>query len=321
MKLKQYIGAKMISLLVTGIGIVYFFLVLILAEVQLEMMAFILGSLMIFVIIYHLTNWWLINKQFTRTKRMMEALPEKYLVGEIIEKPTNAMEYEYYLLMKEISRSAIGIVEKTKQEYQAYTEYVESWIHEVKTPLTACTLLAANHGNGSEIRKELRRIDSMMDTILALARLDSIDQDTQIRKVELRELCDQAIREEMELLIAAGIALEIEGVGTVFTDSKMVVMIMKQLLVNATKYCPNCRIDIRLSDDKMVVEDNGPGIPAHELRRVTQRGFTGEKWRNSRNSTGMGLFIVSEICRQLSISMEITSEEGKFTRFCFDFCS
>lgn len=67
--------------------------------------------------------------------------------------------------------------------------------------------------------------------------------------------------------------------------------------------------------------DNGPGIPAHELNRVTERGFTGTAGRNRGQSTGMGLYIVSELCKILNIGLEISSEEHCFTRFIFHFPS
>ena len=69
----------------------------------------------------------------------------------------------------------------------------------------------------------------------------------------------------------------------------------------------------------LTLEDNGPGIPAHELPRVAERGFTGAAWRTGGQSTGMGLYIVRELCQRLDISMEIESEEGQYTRFRFHF--
>lgn len=76
---------------------------------------------------------------------------------------------------------------------------------------------------------------------------------------------------------------------------------------------------MELSEDGLILEDNGPGIPAHELRRVTERGFTGAAGRSRGRSTGMGLYIVSQLCQKLNIRMEISSQEGSFTRFAFQF--
>ena len=191
--------------------------------------------------------------------------------------------------------------------------------HEIKTPLTACSLILSNGGNPSKIRRELRRADNMTETILAYAKLRTTEKDVQISRVNLRDVCDQAVREEMEILIAAGIAVSIEGDGQAFTDSKLLVFIMKQLLINCAKYCSGCQIRIDLGGNSLCFEDNGPGIPAHELCRVTERGFTGTVGRNQGQSTGMGLYIVDQLCKSLNIHMELTSEEGSFTRFLFQF--
>lgn len=198
---------------------------------------------------------------------------------------------------------------------------MESWVHEIKTPLTACALILANGGDPAKLRRELRRADNLTETILAYARLRTAEKDTQISAVGLRAACDQAVREEMELLIAANISVFIEGEATVYTDPKLLVFILKQLLINCAKYCPGCRVDISLGERSLTFSDNGPGIPAHELKRVTERGFTGSAGRARGESTGMGLYIVSELCKTLNIAMEIASEEQRFTRFVFRFSS
>ncbi|MGN1190324.1 MAG: ATP-binding protein [Candidatus Ornithospirochaeta sp.] len=66
------------------------------------------------------------------------------------------------------------------------------------------------------------------------------------------------------------------------------------------------------------MKDNGPGISKSEIKRVTEKGYVGEKWRG-KNSNGMGLYIVKETAKNLSIDFEIFSEEGKETSFVFHF--
>ncbi|HBV52829.1 MAG TPA: sensor histidine kinase, partial [Clostridiales bacterium] len=73
------------------------------------------------------------------------------------------------------------------------------------------------------------------------------------------------------------------------TDAKALCFIIKQLLINAAKYCPGCKIEITAEHGRITVRDNGVGIPSHELRRVTERGFTGSAGRRQGGSTGMGL--------------------------------
>ena len=171
----------------------------------------------------------------------------------------------------------------------------------------------------SKLRRELRRADNLTETILTYAKLRTVEKDMQISITNLRSICNQAIREEMELLIAANISISVEGEATVYTDAKMMVFMLKQLLINCSKYCPDCQITITVAGNSLTFADNGPGIPTHELHRVNQRGFTGAAWRKSARSTGMGLFIVSEICKQMNISLEIDSREHEYTRFVFCF--
>ena len=47
--------------------------------------------------------------------------------------------------------------------------------------------------------------------------------------------------------------------------------------------------------------------------------FSGSNGRRLGGSTGMGLYIVSELCRQLDIGLDIQSDLGKYTRICFSF--
>lgn len=254
-------------------------------------------------------------------KSRLEGMQKKYLIGETLPRPRDSVELQYFFVMQEISRSAIGAVEQAREEKQDYYDYVESWVHEIKTPLTACSLILANGGNPSKLRRELRRADNLTETILTYAKLRTVEKDTQIALVDLHTACDQAVREEMELLINAGIGVSVSGEGYVYTDAKLLVFILKQLLINCAKYCPDCQIHMELGENSLCFEDNGPGIPSHELGRITERGFSGTAGRRQGQSTGMGLYIVSQLCRSLNIHMEITSLEGKFSRFSFHFPS
>ena len=304
-----------------AIGGLYLLLVCYVCGIPLSLLLVLLLSGAVVLLLCLAAGWRRADRRLRMLRSRLDAMPEKYLIGETLPRPRDAVELQYHLLMREISRSAIGAVEQARAEKQDYCDYVESWVHEIKTPLTACALILANGGDPAKLRRELRRADNLTETILAYARLRTAEKDTQISAVGLRAACDQAVREEMELLIAANISVFIEGEATVYTDPKLLVFILKQLLINCAKYCPGCRVDISLGERSLTFSDNGSGIPAHELKRVTERGFTGSAGRARGESTGMGLYIVSELCKTLNIAMEIASEEQRFTRFVFRFSS
>ena len=69
------------------------------------------------------------------------------------------------------------------------------------------------------------------------------------------------------------------------------------------------------------MRDDGVGIPAQDLRRVTERGFTGVNGRRRGGATGMGLDIVQALCDKLGITLSIASEEGAGSRVSLSFDS
>lgn len=319
MSFRDYIGTKAVTLCMMGIGGLYLALIGHFLQISpvLIFLFFLGGSAIIVIWLY--CGWRAADRRIRMLRGRLAALTEKYLIGETLDRPTDAVELEYYFMMQEISRAAIGAVERARMEKQDYCDYVERWIHELKTPLTACSLILSNGGETGKLRRELRRADNLTDTILTYAKLRTAEKDTQIVRIGLRAVCDQAVWEEMELLIASGIAVCIDGDSEVYTDSKLLVFILKQLLINCAKYCGGCRVHMILSEGGLCFEDNGPGIPRHELERVTERGFTGAAGRKQGQSTGMGLYIVSQICQKLNIELGIYSEEGRYTRFEFRF--
>ena len=99
------------------------------------------------------------------------------------------------------------------------------------------------------------------------------------------------------------------------TDAKAVKFMLGQLLVNCAKYCPHCRVRISAENGRITVSDNGPGVAAHELPRLTERGFTG----GGHSGTGMGLYIVSELCLRLGIDFSLSSVLGEGMSATFSF--
>ena len=319
MSIREYIAAKAVPLCMAAIAGLYLVFVCCFCAMPLSLLLLLLLSGGVVLALCVLIGWRCADRRLRMLRSRLDALPEKYLIGETLERPRDAVELQYYLLMREISRSAIGAVEQARAEKQDYCDYVERWVHEIKTPLTACSLILANGAEPAKLRRELRRADNLADTILTYAKLRTAEKDTQITLAGLRTVCDQAVREEMELLIAADIGVSVEGEAAAYTDARLLVFILKQLLINCAKYCPGCQIHIVLKAGCLIFEDNGPGIPAHELTRVTERGFTGSAGRAHGGSTGMGLYIVSELCKKLNIGLELASEERCFTRFTFQF--
>ena len=70
---------------------------------------------------------------------------------------------------------------------------------------------------------------------------------------------------------------------------------------------------------RLTVFDNGIGIPAHELPRVFERGFTGSNGRSRGGSTGMGLYLCRKLAGFLELGLDISSREGEGTAVTLTF--
>jgi two-component system, OmpR family, sensor histidine kinase YxdK len=68
------------------------------------------------------------------------------------------------------------------------------------------------------------------------------------------------------------------------------------------------------------IRDQGVGIPKSDLKRVFQAFYTGENGRTFKESTGMGLYLASEVGGKLDLRLELESEVGAGTaaRIVFD---
>ncbi len=253
------------------------------------------------------------RKRLRDLEHMIEGLPEGWLLGEVCPRPRSQIERGYSRIMQTISSSAIAAVERERRQKEEYFDYVESWIHEMKTPLTACSLILSNGGDARKLRNELKRADNLTEEILFYAKLRSPEKSMNIRQCETGDVMERAVKSQMELLIAARVGVTTQGSFTVSTDDKALCFILQQLLLNSAKHCPGCHITMRAGGGVICVRDDGIGIPAHDLERVCERGFTGENGRRLGSSTGMGLYIVSELCRRLSIELAVDSVQGEYT--------
>lgn len=330
---RDAVESRLVTLCFLGMGGLIFAMILAVAGANAALIGFLAATYLMVILLWLLTEGLLEGRRIQKLEELIRNLSDVYLLGEVLPKPVGALERRYFHIMRELSRAAVGVAEEARREKEEYCDYVESWIHEIKTPLTACSLILSNGGDGRKMRRELKRADNLTEIILYYARLRTAEKDVKIRVFSAAEVIGEAVKSQMELLIGAGISVETEGDFSVRTDEKSVCFILKQLLMNCAKYCPGCQIRILAQNGAICVWDNGPGIPAHELRRVTERGFTGSNGRAGGNvgklspgedwpetagkgiqgGTGMGLYIVKELCDRLGITLEIASRAGEFT--------
>lgn len=218
-----------------------------------------------------------------------------------------------------------------REDAQAYREYVELWIHEVKTPIAAAKLLLA-HMHGSDAAKlagEVERIESQVDHALYYARSTSLANDYAIREASLGDVARDAVKRNARLLVERGVQprFDIPDEATVLTDETWVGFVLSQAVVNSAKYGARS-IEFRSYEQEagtprgrtvLEVVDDGCGIPAQDVPRVFDRGFTGENGRAYGQATGMGLYLSAIMCEKMGVGIAVASEKGAGTRVILTF--
>ena len=111
------------------------------------------------------------------------------------------------------------------------------------------------------------------------------------------------------------------------TDSKWIIFILNQIILNSIKYRKTNEkneIEIYASKGKenviLYIKDNGIGIKQGEIVRVFEKGFTGTNGRIlNKKSTGIGLYLCRKLCDKLGVAIELESiqNEGTEVRLIF----
>ena len=248
---------------------------------------------------------------------------------EIISRLPKPKTHEQILFQKvllSLYNEQISKMEGLYEQKKDYEEFITSWVHEVKTPISVCRLLIESNLNSqnSEVLgsmgEEIDKIEHYIEQALYYSKIDDFSKDYIINEIELDRLVKEAVKKQARTFINKKISVEIDNTDlTVATDKLWLSFIIDQILSNALKYTyTGGRIKIYgLSDEKaqkLVIEDNGIGIRSEDIGRVFDKGFTGYNGRENYKSTGMGLYLSKKLARKLGHDIAIESKYGEHTK-------
>lgn len=228
-----------------------------------------------------------------------------------------ACETLAYLSGRELGQAA--------EDAAAYRNYVETWIHEVKTPIAACRLILGRMRgpDATALRQELESIERYVEQALYYARSKNLSADYAVHELSLAEVAKEACKRNQNLLIASDATpiIDIPPDCTVFSDESWLIFILGQLLSNSAKYgARTIRISSREQREGpsgsilLEVADDGMGIPAEDMPNIFNQGFVGANGRDGGSATGMGLYLCAQLCQAMGVGIDAFSEEGKGTR-------
>ena len=203
--------------------------------------------------------------------------------------------------------------------------------HELRTPITILRTRAevalqqprdtANYVSALRgIEVESRRLGSIVESLLVLARADAGERQIEKERIFLDDIAIDAAgaaqvvarQKNVEVRVDEFEEAPIEG------DSSLIRQLVMIVLDNAVKFTDaGGQVHVRVSmidgAPTFSVADTGIGIKAEELGRVFQRFFRGETARSRTEGAGLGLSIASWIAREHDASISLKSEPGQGT--------
>ena len=259
---------------------------------------------------------------YNNFKEKLEKLDQKYLIAELLDDPSFVEGKILTNSLYEINKSMIEKINEYKIKTQDFKEYVELWIYEVKLPVSSLTLMLHNRKSeeNKKLQEQLARLDNYLEQILYYVRSENAEKDYLITSINLAKVISNVALKNKDILLEKKINLMVSDVNiNVLTDSKWLEFIINQIIDNSIKYSKEKNAYIKIvakeEDDRvdLAIYDNGIGIKKEDLPRVFEKTYTGTNGRSSKNSTGMGLYIVKKLCERLNHKISIKSVEKEFT--------
>lgn len=251
--------------------------------------------------------------------------------AEQLPEHMDIIEYDYQELAKELYQAKQELISKNRIAKKELLDYYGMWVHQIKTPIAALDILLQNTErmlyqldekemmqkaiSVSDMKMELFKIEQYVEMALNYLRVEDISSDLVFKKHELDDMVRQVIRKYAKIFISKKIKIDFKPTkACIVTDEKWFIFVLEQIISNALKYIKKGQIFIYMKEKSLVIEDTGIGIPAEDLPRIFEKGFTGYNGRENKKSTGIGLYLCKNIMDKLQWNITVDSEVGSGTK-------
>jgi len=193
-------------------------------------------------------------------------------------------------------------------------EFVKDILHDFNTPIASMMINFKLLKKESGENKKIARLENNIETIITLQKnlqtfLKGIQ--TQKEQFDLFELLQKRIQYFNILYPNISYALEEHHI-SLHTSVDAFTRVVDNILSNAGKYnIVNGTVHVYMENDTLLIEDSGIGIkdPSKIFKRF---------YKEQERGIGIGMHIVKKLCDELSMGIEIKSQEGKGTTVMLD---
>lgn len=285
-------------------------------KVDLYAITFIVVINFIGIIVFHIYEYIKKKKYYDEVLSNLKSLDKKYLISEVMDEADFLDGKILYSIIKETDKSMNDEILKLKLNIREYKEYIELWVHEVKTPIATCKLLIENNDLPvtESIGEEVEKVENYIEQALFYARSNTLEKDYIIKEIKIIDCINSSIKKNLNQLIENKIKIDITDIDDiVYSDSKWVEFILNQIISNSIKYRKKDNSVLKFYSEKsgeniiLTIEDNGIGMDEKDVLKAFDKGYTGTNGRKFTKSTGIGLYLCNKLCIKLGLKIKLES--------------
>jgi signal transduction histidine kinase len=212
-------------------------------------------------------------------------------------------------------------------------EFVANVTHEMKSPLAAIKLHAQTleqiapadeQQSVHFILQQVARMETLVDNVLESSRLVAKKQRAPLAPLAVGPFFTSYFDEVRRTVEGRGLAFAaaVDTEATVYASDEGLRRVMTNLVENAVRFSHKggeirCRVEDAAGAVRIEVEDDGVGIPRHELTKIFDRFYQiGREISGRRGGTGLGLAIVAGLVKEMNGDVKAMTFDGKpGTRF------
>jgi two-component system sensor histidine kinase SenX3 len=223
---------------------------------------------------------------------------------------------------------------EAKRLEETRRDFVENISHELKTPISAISLLSEAlqvaiddpeqvKKFAKNLQRESKRLGSLVTKIIQLSRIQAGDLKGEIEVFDLGLIVDEAVELNQFLADSKGVKISLDTPSGIMVegDAGLLVMALKNLIENAVLYSEGgSSVGVGLSIVKdlaeVTVTDNGIGIPVDQQERIFERFYRVDPSRSrDTGGTGLGLSIVKHAANNHGGEVKVFSRPGLGSTF------
>jgi signal transduction histidine kinase len=248
-------------------------------------------------------------------------------------------------LARDFNRMVVRLREMTERERgfeRARRDLIAAVSHDLRTPLAATLALVEAVADDvapdpetearylSSARRELANLGRLVNDLFELVQIDAGVLRPNLEPASLHDLISDTLASFQPQAQIGGVRLIGEApknVDPVLMDLPRLGRVLQNLISNALRYTPaggtvSVRAEPQGEAVRVEVADTGRGISPVDLPRVFERSFRGEEPRSHSQEegvpgTGLGLAIAQGLVEAHGSTINVESEIGEGTRFCF----